>query len=72
MAERTRIICPHCDAVVATTPKDGLKMTDLVCSNCGAELRGPGAVEKAADAVKNTIGHMGKSINEALGGTKKR
>lgn len=66
MAERKKIICPRCDAVVAVVPEEGLRSTDLTCSNCGAELRAPGPIEEAAETVKALLRDAEEKIRDRL------
>ena len=35
---RKRILCPECDAEVATLPADGELEDPILCPNCGTEL----------------------------------
>ena len=62
MAERLKIICPECDNVIAVAPEGGLTEMNLTCSNCGAELRAPGPLEKTADKVKALLKEAEKKI----------
>jgi DNA-directed RNA polymerase subunit M/transcription elongation factor TFIIS len=66
MAERLKIICPKCDNVIAVAPEAGLAEMDLVCSNCGAELRAPGPLEKTADKVKALLKDAEKKIEKKV------
>lgn len=68
-AEDIKVICPHCDALIATVPKDRpLKTDGLICSNCGAELRAPSPLEKAAEKARRAIEKAGESIEKGLTG----
>jgi hypothetical protein len=60
MAEQMKLICPKCDNVIAFAPEAGLLEADLVCSNCGAQLRGSGPLEQTADKVKALLAKAGK------------
>lgn len=64
MVERVKIICPHCDNVVAVAPEGGLPRPDLVCGNCGAELRGSGPLEQAADKIRDVVREAEKKIQD--------
>ena len=64
MAERRKIICPNCDAVVAIVPESGLDDTNLRCSNCGTALRGSGPLERAADKAKDVVKDVEKKIEK--------
>ena len=60
--KRLKIICPRCDNVIAVVPEAGLSEPDLACNNCGAELRGPGPLEKTADKIKALLKEAEKKI----------
>jgi hypothetical protein len=55
-----------CDNVVAEAPESGLAETDLICSNCGAELRGPGPLEKAAETIKAVLKEAERRIEDTF------
>jgi hypothetical protein len=59
-----KIICPKCANVIAVAPETGLAETDLVCGNCGAQLRGPGPLEEAVDKVKEVMKETEKKIQD--------
>jgi hypothetical protein len=67
-AESVNIICPKCDALIATIPKDRpLNPDGLICSNCGAELRTTSSpLEKAAGKAKESLRKVGDVIEETL------
>ncbi len=66
-AEIIKVVCPQCDAVIATVPKDRpLKTEGLICSNCGAKLRSPSLLEKAADKARRVIEKTEESIEKGL------
>lgn len=66
-SERKKIVCPNCDAVIATVP-DGRTLNEdgLICSNCGAELRTPSTLERVVDKVKHAV-----TGTEQSGGSKR-
>ena len=68
-AERVKIICPKCDALIATVPKDRpLNPDGLICSNCGAELRTTSSpLEKVASKAKESLRKVGDVVEETLG-----
>ena len=66
MAERCKIICPNCDAVVAIVPESGLDDANLRCSNCGTALRGSDPIERAADKVKGVVKDVEKKIEKKV------
>ncbi len=66
MAERHKVICPRCDSVVAIVPKEGLKFTDLRCSNCGAALRAPGPMEQATETAAETVKAVLRETEEKI------
>lgn len=66
MAERVKIICPNCENVIAVAPESGLAETDLVCGNCGAQLRGSGPLETAVDKVKEVVNDAEQKIQEKI------
>lgn len=51
-----KIVCPKCDALIATVP-DGrsLNRDGLICSNCGAELRSSTQIERMTDKIKGAL-----------------
>jgi hypothetical protein len=67
-AEQIKIICPNCDALIATVPKDRpLNPDGLICSNCGAELRTTSSpLEKAAGLAKESLKKVGDVVEETL------
>jgi len=64
--ERVKIICPNCDNVIAVAPDQGLPEPDLVCSNCGARLRGSGPLEQASDKLKEVVKEAEKKIQDRV------
>lgn len=66
MPDREKLICPHCDNVIATIPEDREITDDLVCSNCGATVRPPDALDKAANKIKDAVEKAGEQIRKAL------
>ncbi len=65
--EDVKVVCPHCDALIATIPKDRpLKTDGLICSNCGAELRAPSPLERAAEKALRAIEKVGQSLEKGL------
>ena len=66
VAEPMKIICPQCDNVIAVAPETGLPQTDLVCGNCGAQLRGPGPLEEAVDKVRDVVEETEKKIQDKI------
>jgi hypothetical protein len=68
-AESVKIICPKCDALIATVPKDRpLNPDGLICSNCGAELRTTSSpLEKAAHKAKESLKKIEDVFEETLG-----
>ena len=66
MAEPVKIICPKCENVIAVAPETGLAETDLVCGNCGAQLRGPGPLEETVDKVKDVVKETEKKIQDKI------
>lgn len=36
--QRLRLVCPKCDNVLASVPKDRRPAGPLICSNCGAKV----------------------------------
>lgn len=66
--ERIKIICPKCDALIATVPKDRpLNPNGLICSNCGAELRTTSSpLEQAADTAKKSLKKVGDVVEDTL------
>jgi DNA-directed RNA polymerase subunit M/transcription elongation factor TFIIS len=67
-AESVKIICPKCDALIATIPKDRpLNPDGLICSNCGAELRTtPSPLEQVADMAKESLKKVEDVVEETL------
>jgi DNA-directed RNA polymerase subunit M/transcription elongation factor TFIIS len=68
-SEYVKIICPECDALIATVPKDRpLNPDGLICSNCGAELRTTSSpLEKVASKAKESLRKVGDVVEETLG-----
>lgn len=57
MSDRTKIVCPNCDALIATVPEGRrLDAGGLICSNCGAALRTSNALERMVDKVRDAVG----------------
>lgn len=67
MAERVKIICPKCENVIAVAPEQGLPEPDLVCGNCGAQLRGSGPLEQAANKIKEAVKGAEEKIQDKVG-----
>ena len=67
-AEQIKIICPNCDALIATVPKDRpLNPDGLICSNCGAELRTTSSpLEKVASLAKESLRKVEDVVEETL------
>ena len=74
-AEFVKVICPNCDALIATVPKDRpLKTDGLICSNCGAELRVSSPLERAAEKATRAIAKAEDALEKGLlkrGGARK-
>lgn len=66
MPERVKIICPKCESIIAVAPESGLSETDLVCSNCGAHLRGSGPLEEAVEKIKEVVEDSEQEIQDEV------
>lgn len=64
MVEDVKIICPNCDYIIAVAPEGRLPAPDLVCSNCGAEVRSSGPLEQAADKVREVVREAEKKLQD--------
>jgi len=66
MAERVKIVCPKCDYVIASAPEGGLTDANLICSNCGAEVRSPSPLEKAAEKARILLVETEKKLEDKV------
>ncbi len=55
---RIRLRCSNCDRVIATIPEGERVETELVCPRCGATVKTPGPIQRAATKIKKAVEDM--------------
>jgi transcription elongation factor Elf1 len=62
--ERLKLVCPHCDKVIATAPVDRQPKGDLVCSNCGAVVQTPTILDELGDKVQEVAERLSDRLTK--------
>ncbi len=52
---RIQLRCSNCDRVIATIPEGERLETELVCPRCGATVKTPGPIQRAATKIKKAV-----------------
>jgi hypothetical protein len=55
VSERVKLVCPHCDSVVATAPADHRPEGEMICSHCNATVQTPTIIDEMAGKVQSKV-----------------